>query len=194
MVCSRKHIVKINSVNHYCFELLPSNIIIRISIEVSNQCYKIDSERRLIVILIKCCKIKSKRRLIKNIDPSVQRRYSFFYRIQRKIKMLNVCLVYLLRELMLTVIRLNMNEPYFIVELEDFTLFLEVELCGSLMPAESKYCKVIEELLRVLRKDKVISVYKEMDMKTLRKSFHKTVKISTYLPIRNREKKPSSFY
>lgn len=38
---------------------------------------------------------------------------------------------------------------------EDFTLFLGIEHCGSLVSTESKYCKIVAELLHVLRRDKV---------------------------------------
>lgn len=84
-------------------------------------------------------------------------------------KMLNVCLVYFLKELMFAVFQINMNEPYFIVDFEEFTMFLEIELCGSYMSTESKCHEIIEKLLNILRKQIVKLRYKEMDMKTFRK-------------------------
>lgn len=81
---------------------------------------------------------------------------------------INVVLVYFLKDLMLTAIKSNIVEPYLRVEIDEFAIYLQLELCANTVSIEFDCNALIEQIINILRMDKVKLHYVNMDIKTFR--------------------------
>lgn len=65
---------------------------------------------------------------------------------------LSVWLVFFLKEMLLEAMKLNMNKPYFCVEIEEFILYIEIELLANAVNIDPKCRVFIKEIMDILRK------------------------------------------
>lgn len=81
---------------------------------------------------------------------------------------LSVWLVFFLKEMLLEAMKLNMNKPYFSVDIEEFILYVEIELLANAVNIDLKCRVFINEIMDILRKDELKLYCVNMDIITFR--------------------------